>query len=417
MSNFQELTLKNYYYVDKTEYIKKFEKTGRFLFLLRPRRFGKSLFLSMLQTYYDVSERENFSKYFAGTWIADHPTEERGTFQVLALDFSQVGGEFEQLEENFSEYICAKIDKFMDRYSAYYSEHDRRTIQSCPSFKKKLTLLRETAYDAKYSLYLIVDEYDNFTNSILAKEGHEVYHAITHATGFYRDVFKMFKPMFSRIIITGVSPVTLDDLTSGYNIANNVTLDAFCNSALGFTKDEVIDMIHYYQKVGELHPEDETKMMAEMAAWYDGYCFSEGALGTGIETFNSSMVIRYIQHYINNGTSPQILIDPNTKTDYDKLIQLLKLEDSTYKRTLQDIAKDGYTEGVIKDSFPAASLTDPDIFISLLYYYGMLTYTKRNGDTVLGIPNNNVRKQYYEYLQREYNKIHRKQSTVNGKKQ
>jgi hypothetical protein len=256
-------------------------------------------------------------------------------------------------------------------------------------------------------LYLIVDEYDNFTNTILTKQGHEMYHAITHASGFYRDFFKIFKGSFSRIIMTGVSPVTLDDLTSGYNIANNLTLNALYNGMMGFNTEEIRDMIHYYQDAGVLRSEDEEKMITEMAAWYDGYCFSKRAVEKGTEIFNSSMVIRYIQNYIDEGNAPENLLDPNTKTDYDKLKQLLKLDQQIdYRRsTLLKIAQEGYTSDTVEGSFPAERLFDAKNFVSLLYYYGMLTYTTINNDIVLGIPNNNVRKQYYDFLREEYNNI------------
>jgi hypothetical protein len=207
--------------------------------------------------------------------------------------------------------------------------------------------------------------------------------------------------------MTGVSPITLDDLTSGYNIATNITLDLFCNNILGFTTKEVLEMLRYYQQAGVLRAEDEQRMMSEMATWYDGYSFSIDALETGNEIFNSSMVIRYIQYYITNGIPMKDLIDPNTKTDYEKMKQLLKLDTEMAERgsVLLDIAQKGYSYGSVKDSFPAEQLLDPDNFLSLLYYYGMLTYTMIDDNCLLAIPNNNVRKQYYSYLQTEYNKI------------
>jgi hypothetical protein len=256
-------------------------------------------------------------------------------------------------------------------------------------------------------LYLIIDEYDNFTNTILAKEGHDMYHAITHASGFYRSIFKIFKGSFARIIMTGVSPITLDDLTSGYNIATNITQDDIYNETLGFSTEEVRKMLRYYQDAGVLRAEDEEKMMDEMTVWYDGYCFSEEALGAGSEMFNSCMVIRYVDYYIHHGRPTKNLLDPNTKTDYEKMKQLLKLDTKAAERgsVLLKIAQTGYSYGNIADSFPAEQLLDPQNFLSLLYYYGMLTYTLVDDNCVMAIPNNNVRKQYYDYLQSEYNKI------------
>jgi hypothetical protein len=271
-----------------------------------------------------------------------------------------------------------------------------------------LNNLAQYAKDTGIPLFLIIDEYDNFTNTVLAKEGHEMYHAITHASGFYRTIFKIFKGSFARIIMTGVSPITLDDLTSGYNIANNITLDDLYNETLGFSKREVLEMLHYYQEVGVLRVEDEENMMTEMAAWYDGYCFSEDALNTDNEIFNSNRVIRYITYYIDHGRSTKNLIDPNARTDYEKMKQLLKLDTKMAERgsILMRVAQKGYSYGKVEDSFPAEELLYPNKFLSLLYYYGMLTYTTIDNETALGIPNNNVRMQYYGYLQAEYNKIH-----------
>jgi hypothetical protein len=407
ISDFKLLVESNFYYVDKTPYIKRIENVGNFLFLLRPRRFGKTLFLSMLQTYYDIKEQDNFDRYFSGTWIANNPTKNRGKYQVLMLDFSKVADSIEDIQEKFGLYCCSVINDFMDKYKEFYPELNYNEIRNCQDADDKLNKLALCAKRLGIPLYLIVDEYDNFTNTVLAKEGHEMYHAITHASGFYRTIFKIFKGSFARIIMTGVSPITLDDLTSGYNIANNITLDDLYNETLGFSKKEVLEMLHYYQKVGVLRVEDEKNMMTEMAAWYDGYCFSEDALNTDNEIFNSNMVIRYITYYIDHGRSTKNLIDPNARTDYEKMKQLLKLDTKLAERgsVLMRVAQKGYSYGRVEESFPAEELLYPNKFLSLLYYYGMLTYTTIDNETALGIPNNNVRMQYYGYLQAEYNKI------------
>jgi hypothetical protein len=358
--------------------------------------------------YYDIKERDNFEHYFAGTWIADNSTENRGKYLVLKFDFSKVGDSTEDIREKFHSYACDVINDFLLRYKEYFPEPNYSDIWACQAADEKLNKLTLCANRLGLPLYLIVDEYDNFTNTILAREGHEMYHAITHASGFYRSIFKIFKGSFDRIIMTGVSPITLDDLTSGYNIATNITLDDIFNETLGFSKKEVLEMLHYYQELGVLRAEDEEKIMTEMTAWYDGYCFSEDALTTGNEIFNSNMVIRYISYYIDHGRSTKDLIDPNARTDYEKMKQLLKLDTKLEERgsVLMRVAQKGYSYGRVADSFPAEELLYPNKFLSLLYYYGMLTYTTIDNKTALGIPNNNVRLQYYGYLQAEYNKIH-----------
>jgi hypothetical protein len=407
ISDYKLLMDSKFYFVDKTPFIEKIEKAGNFLFFLRPRRFGKSLFLSMLQTYYDVKERDNFARYFADTWIYNHPTEYRAKYQVLMFDFSKIGDSGDNIREKFNLYCCSAVNDFLETYKESYPELDYNEIRNSTEADDKLNKLSLCAKRLNFPLYLIIDEYDNFTNTILAKEGHDMYHAITHASGFYRSIFKIFKGSFARIIMTGVSPITLDDLTSGYNIATNITLTSLYNEVLGFSTEEVWKMLRYYQSVGVLRAEDEEKMMNEMEVWYDGYCFSSRALKKGIKMFNSCMVIRYIQSYIDEGEAPENLIDPNTKTDYEKMKQLLKLDTKAAERgsVLLKIAQTGYSYGNIADSFPAEQLLDPQNFLSLLYYYGMLTYALVDDNCVMAIPNNNVRKQYYDYLQSEYNKI------------
>jgi hypothetical protein len=405
VSDYKTIIQKNGYYVDKTPYIKNMENTP-FLVLLRPRRFGKSLFLSMLRYYYDVNERNHFESLFKGTWIADNPTEELGVYQVLTLDFSLVGGNISGLQEEFNTRCCNAIDDFMERYKDYYSDKEYNSVVQSSLCRDKMDLLRLCAKRKNIQLCLLVDEYDNFTNIILAHQERDIYQQITHADGFYRDIFKMFKSIFNRIVLTGVSPVTLDDLTSGFNIARNVTQSPKYNQVLGFSTDEVLKMVQYYQSKNLL-PANAAPLMDEMTKWYDGYCFSEEALDSGQKIYNSTMVINYLLNYMENGHSPKSLLDNNTRTDYAKLHQLLHLDQLNGDRSsvIMEIAQKGYTSGRIEDSFPARRLTDPTLFKSLLFYYGMVSITGRQGaQPKLGIPNNNVRVQYYNYLVEEINK-------------
>jgi hypothetical protein len=406
IADFKKLIQKGYYYVDKTPFIKAMHTTP-YLILLRPRRFGKSLFLSMLRYYYDIAERDNFATLFKGTWIVDNPTQDQGDYQVLSLDFSMISGEIDRVEEDFNQHCCLRIDEFMKRYREYYDEEDYNLIVGSDNFSYKLGKIQSCARNnANTQLCLLIDEYDNFTNTILASRGHDVYHHITHADGFYRDVFKKFKAIFDRIVLTGVSPVTLDDLTSGFNIAENVSLTKQFNNVLGFTTEDVEAMLRYYVERGLL-PDEKDRMMKEMEAWYDGYCFSKSCIASGVRIFNSNMVIKYLRSYINNGEAPDEMLDDNTRTDYTKLHQLLHLDqlNGDRKSVLLEIAQRGYITGKIATSFPAQRLTDPTLFTSLLFYYGMVSITGIKGAVLkLGIPNNNVRRQYYDYLVAEINK-------------
>lgn len=406
VSNFLDIVQRNQYYVDKTMYIPKLEAEADSLFFIRPRRFGKSLLLSMLRAYYDINMKDRFQELFGNLWIGSHPTSLQGTFQILYLDFSQIGGNIENLEENFNTYCNICLDDFMDRYKRFYAPEIVETFYKFKVAKDKLALIRRKAEDSEIPLYLIIDEYDNFTNVVLNEKGEKVYWALTHASGFYRDMFKVFKGMFSRIFLTGVSPVTLDDLTSGFNIGWHISTKPAFNQMLGFSTEDVREMFEYYKENGVIRKDcDVEAVIEEMRPWYDNYCFSKNALNTQSKVFNCDMVLYYLRNYAENGEGPELMIDPNTKTDYNKMKKLLQLDklDGDRKGIIYEIAEKGEIISNLETSFPARFLTNPKMFVSLLFYYGMLTIKGTRGDKmILGIPNNNVRKQYYEYLMEQY---------------
>ena len=386
VSDFVTVRERNLYYVDKTMYLSLLEQQPDNLFYIRPRRFGKSLFISMLQAYYDKAMTDRFDSLFGGLWVHEHPTSLRGRYQMLYLDFSRVGGDIEQLSARFNDYCSLMLDDFMHTYRDDYPEETVRL---------------------RIPLYLIIDEYDNFTNIVLNEKGEEVYHAITHASGFYRDVFKKFKGMFERIFMTGVSPVTLDDLTSGFNIGWHLSMNPKFDKMLGFSTEDVRAMLLYYKEVGMLPAESYVEaMLTEMKPWYDNYCFAKECLKQEARVFNCDMVLYYIRQYMDSGHSPERMVDPNTKTDYNKLKKLLQLDrlDGDRRGVIRRIVEEGQIITEVEESFPAKDLTNPNIFPSLLFYYGMLTIKGTYGSQlILCIPNNNVRKQYYEYLLEGYN--------------
>ena len=409
VSDFVNVMERNQYYVDKTMYIPQLEEQADCLFFIRPRRFGKSVFLSMLHAYYDCRTKDCFQKWFGNLWIGKHPTPLQGKFQVLHLDFSQVGGRIEQLEENFNKYLCIVLDGFVRNYLEYYTEEVRQKVYATDNAGAKLTIIQSEAKAHGYPLYLIIDEYDNFTNTVLNEQGEDVYWAITHAEGFYRDIFKKFKGSFEHIFITGVSPVTLDDVTSGFNIGWHISTKEEFNQMLGFSTEDVREMFAYYQSVGQIPADrDIEAIINDMKPWYDNYCFAEGALDTQSRVFNCDMVLYYLRNYVGRGEAPKQMIDPNTKTDYNKMKRLLQLDqlDGDRKGLIRTIAEEGETICGLYETFPAHEITDPEVFPSLLFYYGMLTIKGTLGSQlILGIPNNNVRKQYYGFLLDEYQSI------------
>ena len=406
INDFEAVIEQNQYYVDKTMYLPLLENQPSNIILIRPRRFGKSIFLSMLHAYYDCSKKEKFQTLFGDLWVGKHPTPLQGRYQVLHLDFSYVGGSIDKLEENFDMYLRVKLDGFMRIYQEFYLTDFKEKFFKTDSATEKLALLQDETATKGIPLYLIIDEYDNFTNTVLNEQGENVYWAITHADGFYRDVFKKFKGMFERIFITGVSPVTLDDVTSGFNIGWHISTKPEFNQMLGFSLEEVRKMFVYYKEVGGIPATSDIEVMIdEMKPWYDNYCFSEDALKNQSKVFNCDMVIYYLRNYMDRGEAPKQMIDPNTMTDYNKMKKLLQLDklDGDRKGIIRTIAETGQIVTSLENTFPASRLTNPQTFTSLLFYYGMLTIKDTFGDMlILGIPNNNVRKQYYGYLLEQY---------------
>ena len=410
ISDFKQVRSENKYLVDKTMYFEKMELAGNFLFLVRPRRFGKSLFLSMLEAYYDINEKDNFHTLFKDLYVEKHPTPYHNAYQVLRLDFSKVGEDVERLQEDFNDYLSMCCVTFANAYERFYPEGFVDELKQINRGVQKLNYIDKVAHATGNKLYLIVDEYDNFTNNVLNIKGQEAYHALTHGTGFYRGVFKVFKGMFDRIIMLGVSPVTLDDLTSGYNIALNITMHPSFNQMLGFSEADVRQMIRYYKEVGAISTEiTEDSIIDEIKPWYDNYCFAEDCFGKDPSMFNSDMVCYYMSSLTNDGCRPKDLIDPNTMTDYGKLKRLITIDKTEGRRIgiIHDIADKGFVKEQLVSHFPAERMMEFGNFVSLLYYYGMLTIGGIIGERLkLVIPNNNVRFQYYRYLLDEYKNIH-----------
>ena len=405
VADFVTVIEQNLYYVDKTMFIPELEKQPRNLFFIRPRRFGKSIFLSMLYSYYDCTQSHKFQSLFGNLWIGQHPTPLQGKYQVLFLDFSQITGNIDKLETKFNSYLSINLDAFVRQYSEYY-QAEMEEILAQEDFEEKMELIFKAAKAHQYHLYLIIDEYDNFTNVILNERGEKVYHAITHADGFYRDVFKKFKGNFERIFMMGVSPVTLDDVTSGFNIGWNISIKPEFDEMLGFSTTDVVEMFTYYKEHGSIPADsDIDAIVNDMKPWYDNYCFAEDALKKKTRMFNCDMVLYYLRNYMDNGCSPRQMIDPNTRTDYGKMKKLLQFDklDGERKGIIRKIAEEEQIVTQLYESFSAYQIPKPEIFPSLLFYYGMLTIKGTRGSKlILGIPNNNVRKQYYGYLEEEY---------------
>ena len=423
VADFKRIRREGYYYIDKTGYIPLLEQAGSFLFFVRPRRFGKSLMASMLRCYYDVAEKDNFDALFGGLEIAKYPTRNANRYQVLYMDFSLVNrGEGDTLQTRFENYIGDQLDDFMHRYGDAYEPEIREAV-SKDAAAGKFTKVATAARRHGYPLYLMLDEYDNFTNAMLRAEGNEPYRGITHGSGFYREWFKAFKGNFDRIYMTGVSPVTMDDLTSGFNIATNISQKPKFNAMLGFSEAEVLRLYTDFRGVGAYVEGDPADWVCSFKPWYDGYCFSPKKVGKE-SVFNSDMVLYHLSALVDSGEPPEDMVDRNIKTDYDKLQTIADIQHRQYRERngesvggdngedvlplTEELAATGKIAFDLVESFPAEKISEEKNFRSLFHYYGILSMAGREeGRMVFKIPNACVERQLFRYLRDAYHRKRR----------
>ncbi|HLP57746.1 MAG TPA: AAA family ATPase, partial [Candidatus Deferrimicrobium sp.] len=400
-TDFNDFKVKNFYYVDKTRFIRDIEEKGDFLFLIRPRRFGKSLFLGILEAYYDIAYKDRFDSLFSDTDIHQNPTKEKNSYMILKLNFSAVNPETSRVEEAFTNYVKDSVSDFIMKYEKQLdidtnkaeAEFDLR--KSAPELM--VTLLKYCKRK-KQKLYVIIDEYDNFANTILSELGEQAFVDITHGSGFLRAFFNVVKAgttdmdaPISRLFMTGVSPVTMDDVTSGFNIGTNITLDPDINEIMGFTKKEVETMIEYYRQTGKIS-HSTSELMGIMSQWYNHYRFS---LDADTDLFNTVHILYFLQQYLLRSQIPHDLVDRNAMFDYKKLRHLIIIDKKGTPTVngnfsqLRQILETGQVITHIQSGFPAEALTKPGNFLSLLFYFGLLTINKTTltGQTVLTIPN------------------------------
>ena len=410
MMNFADIRLDNYYYVDKTSFIPVIEQSDRFFFFIRPRRFGKSLTLNMLQHYYDVRTRDKFDALFGDLYIGKHPTRDRNSYLVLYLNFSGISGELHNYRQGLDAHCNTSFDYFCDIYAEYLPKGIKEVLNEKAGAVEQLDYLYHQCELAGQQIYLFIDEYDHFTNAILSDaESIHRYTEETHKEGYLRAFFNRVKAgtysSIKRCFITGVSPVTMDDLTSGFNIGTNYSLTPKFNAMMGFTEDEVREMLTYYSTKAPFHHTVD-ELIELMKPWYDNYCFAQECYDQPT-LYNYNMVLYFVKNYIdNNGKAPRNMIESNIRIDYEKLRMLIR-KDKEFAHDasiIQTLVSQGYITGELKDGFPAANIVDSDNFVSLLYYFGMLTVSGTyKGKTKLIIPNQVVREQLYTYLLNTYN--------------
>ena len=406
-ADIRRIRLRGWLYVDKTRFLRRLEDES-YVFLIRPRRFGKSLWVSLLQNYYDRSMAGNWHGVFDGTDIGRDPTAERCRHVVLRFNFSAFDDTLETLRERFETYCDIELRAMLRANPDLFPDAAARRISAPASIDGKLWELFIHCREGGIPLYVMIDEYDSFANTILAHRGADAYESFTHGGGFYRSFFSTLKAGagesgggIERLFITGVSPIAMDDVTSGFNIGANVSLLPDFNEMLGFTEDEVRTLLELYRECGAFDRDvDET--LDTMRAWYDGYRFGEDAER---DVYNPDMVLYYLKQSVPNRPMPRDPIDVNVRIDYGKLRHLVTVNRTAGARPngnfdlLRHVAAEGGADADINPSFPLDRLAERDNFLSLLHYFGLLSIRgAARGRTRLGIPNQTVRRLLYGHL-------------------
>ena len=405
MQNFEDIIKRDCYYVDKTPFIELVEESNMYFFFIRPRRFGKSLTLSMLENYYDINKKDQFEELFGKLYIGQNPTPEHNTYLVIHLNFAEVAAGLDDYKDGLNNHCRIMFNFFCDIYAHLLPANTKEGLQQEPDAVSQLRYLCQKCQEVNKKIYLFIDEYDNFTNMILAHEEHLMrYRNQTHGEGYMRQFFNTIKGAaggtLGRVFVTGVSPVTMDDLTSGFNIGTNYSLSPKFNEMTGFTEEEVREMLDYYGSVLPFnHSTDE--LIKVMKPWYDNYCFAAKRYGK-TTMYNSVMVLNFISNYIDNDFDiPESMLETNIRIDYDKLRMLIR-HDKNFAHDasiIQQLVTRGYVTGTLKDNFSAERINDPNNFLSLLFYFGMVTIGGTyKGATKFVIPNEVVRDQMYTYL-------------------
>ncbi|MXW81164.1 MAG: AAA family ATPase, partial [Gemmatimonadetes bacterium] len=409
-ADFKRIRLNRWLYVDKTRFVHDLEEE-RYVFLIRPRRFGKSCWVSLLDNYYSRTRADDFEVVFGGTDLGRQPTESRHRYVILRFNFSAFDDTLETLRQRFEEYCQLIIRSTLERNADLFPEAARQHIRSSDSVNSQLNELFVYAGDHGIPLYVLIDEYDNFANTVLAYHGEEAYQAFTHGGGFYRNFFATLKDGtgyseggLERMFITGVSPITMDDVTSGFNIGKNISLHPKFNDMLGFTDEEVRELLELYRDHGVFNQDVEAALDV-MREWYNGYRFAKSAQD---DLYNTDMVLYFLDESIPNRGMPDELIDTNVRIDYGKLRHLLTVNRQLNGNfdLLRHIIGEQSIQSNIQLSFPLDRLDQRENFLSLLHYFGLLSIRAvERGMPRLGIPNQTVKRLMYGYLRDAYDDV------------
>lgn len=396
-SDFKKIIKENYLFVDKSRYIEKLEEDASYQFFIRPRRFGKSLFLSMLSNYYDINNKDEFQELFGKLYIGKNPTPKKTSYFVLRLDFANISTnqDKENLIKSFDIEVVEAVNDFFIRYKDLLNNKKMENkfndaISAISNLSLKLA-------GSNNKILVLIDEYDNFANDLITSN-EKLYYDVISSQGYIRTFYKNLKSLTStiidRIFMTGVSPILLDDLTSGFNITKNLTLDTHYNEMLGFTEGELKVLIDE----SEINVANKETLITDMKQYYNGYLFCEE---NDVRVFNPNMVLYFLDNLIKNKKYPKNMLDLNIKTDYKKLENLaFNFKD---EETIERILTDEEIEANLVERFNLECMYEnKENFISLLFYMGMLTIKESFlGNITLKIPNIAMKEIYWEYFRRK----------------
>ena len=408
--DFYEIITEAYFYADRTDRIPLIEEAGKHLLFLRPRRFGKSLLLSMLENYYDVAKADEFNKLFGHLAIGKNPTQRHNRYFVMKWDFSTVDpqGDIGQMRQALYDHINGCIRRFGKYYSDFLTDAiEINRANAADSLQSLLTAIQGTPY----KLYLLIDEYDNFANEVMMSSHVQTrkqrYEDLLYGEGSLKTVFKAVKSAsagrgLDRVFITGVSPVVLSDITSGYNIAENIYLLPQFNDLCGFSESEISDVLMQIVSDCGLPEEKTAEAVSMMRIFYNGYCFARKADGF---IYNPTLALWFMKIFHHDCEYPQNMLDNNLAMDRGKITYISQLPEGG-KIIISSLNEESAPSvRNLADRFGVEDmLTSPKdntFMASLLYYFGVLTFSGRKtdmGDSVLKIPNLVIRKLYAERI-------------------
>lgn len=388
ISNFQILRSEPYYYADRTSYIERLESLGeRYIMFLRPRRFGKSLFLSMLQHYYSIENKVQFPELFGPTYIGQTPTPEANTYKILRFDFSGIETSSEdKLLQGFLGSVTVGIQSFIRKYTTLSTEV-QETILAQTTPAEMIKRFFDTFQ--KEPIYLLVDEYDHFANEILARDYDQFLQFVAH-DGFVRKFYEVIKVatgegVVRRMFIMGVTPITMDSLTSGFNIVSNLSTNSDFNEMLGFTQTEVSELIK------------TESVLTDMKRWYNGYRFHPSCEE---RIYNPDMVLYFAKTFLSKGTYPENMIDTNIASDYGKIRRLFQIKNPEQNyEVLEQLIKEGSVQSKLTAQFSFEKDFERQDFISLLFYLGFISIEENVLNRLrFSVPNHVIQRLYWDYF-------------------